>query len=121
MIIAPFLPTKGPRRFRLERASDLGAPKPTPDYDSPSLSGMSPRSAPLKTCLWALAASARAHVEVQGYAPSKSEEMVALVDTIGPDYFHAMGTAVRAGREFTPADTGRLSRPGGFRAGLGAP
>jgi len=43
-------------------------------------------------------------VEVEGYVASKNEEMLASVNTIGPDYFHTMSTRLVAGREFTPAD-----------------
>lgn len=52
-----------------------------------------------------LGGSSTTFIEVEGYANSKKEEMMSMVQTVGPDYFHTMHTALMAGREFTPADT----------------
>ena len=52
-----------------------------------------------------LGESSSTSVEVEGYIPTKSEEMFAIVETIGPDYFHTMKTQVIGGREFTLADS----------------
>jgi predicted permease len=57
-----------------------------------------------------LGGSSSSSVEVEGYVPSKNEEMFAFVHTIGPDYFHTMHTQMVAGREFTPADTPSTER-----------
>jgi predicted permease len=57
-----------------------------------------------------LGGSSSATVEVEGYIPSKDEEMLASVLTVGPDYFHTMNTRMVAGREFTPADTDSTER-----------
>ena len=52
-----------------------------------------------------LGGSSSSTVQVEGYVPSKNEEMLAYVQTIGPDYFHGMNTRLVAGREFTLADS----------------
>ena len=57
-----------------------------------------------------LGGSSSTSVEVEGYVPSKNEEMVAVVETIGPDYFHTMNTPLVAGREFTPSDADSTER-----------
>jgi putative ABC transport system permease protein len=53
-----------------------------------------------------LGGSRTVNVRVEGYAPTKNEEMRATLRAIGPDYFHTMHTPLVAGREFTPADVG---------------
>ncbi|HYL34560.1 MAG TPA: ABC transporter permease [Bryobacteraceae bacterium] len=57
-----------------------------------------------------LGGSSSTSVEVEGYVPSKNEEMLVPVHTIGPDYFHAMNTRLVAGREFTLADSDSTER-----------
>ncbi|HLJ44610.1 MAG TPA: ABC transporter permease [Bryobacteraceae bacterium] len=58
------------------------------------------RSVPLS-----LGATGANAFEVEGYTPSKTEELIANTNVITPDYFHTMNTAVMAGREFAPSDT----------------
>ena len=54
-----------------------------------------------------LGGSSTSIVTVEGYAPSKNEEMMAMIQQVGPGYFRAMRTRLAAGREFTPADDDR--------------
>jgi predicted permease len=49
--------------------------------------------------------SASAGIEADGYVPAAQEQPTAAIMTIGADFFHAIGTPIVAGREFTPADT----------------
>jgi putative ABC transport system permease protein len=58
------------------------------------------RSVPL-----GLGGSSTSSFEAEGYVPSKNEELIAVTNIIGPDYFHTVNTPLIAGREFSPADT----------------
>ncbi len=51
-----------------------------------------------------LSGSRSGSFEAEGYVPVKNEEMVAMINTVGPDYFRTVNTPVVAGREFTAAD-----------------
>ncbi len=44
-------------------------------------------------------------VAVDGYVPRENEEIVINYSTVSPRYFETMGIPIRAGREFTDADT----------------
>jgi putative ABC transport system permease protein len=57
-----------------------------------------------------LGGSSSTRVEVDGYVPSKNEEMLAYSHTIGPDYFHTVNTPMLAGREFSLADNDASER-----------
>jgi predicted permease len=44
-------------------------------------------------------------VDVEGYAPRADEDMRLYLNSVGPNYFHTLGTRVLAGREFQLSDT----------------
>jgi predicted permease len=43
-------------------------------------------------------------ISVPGYVPAKNEDMQVVTDLEGPQFFHTMGIALAAGREFTAQD-----------------
>ena len=49
-------------------------------------------------------------IQVDGYTPQANEEIVVNYVTIGPRYFATVGTPMRAGREYTGADTADSTR-----------
>lgn len=51
-----------------------------------------------------LGGSSTSWVEVEGYVPSKNEEMLSLIHNVGAGYFHAIRTPLVTGRDFSPAD-----------------
>lgn len=52
----------------------------------------------------ALGGSSSTNFEAEGYTPAKDEEVMALLNYVGPDYFRAIGTPLAAGRDFQISD-----------------
>lgn len=68
-----------------------------------SLPGVSSASSVRRVPL-GLGGSSSTSFSVYGYTPRKDEDLVAMVNDVGPDYFRTMRTPVLAGRDFNAGD-----------------
>ena len=66
-----------------------------PGVQSASVAGFVPLGFPMRRT-WA--------AEVEGYQPSRDEDMAIQYSTVGPDYFETMGTSIVRGRGITAQD-----------------